>query len=304
MISTGIGTAAFYTRSLREMTDLRRSTEALQTQLVTGERLARSSDDPVAASRLRTLDRADRLAQIDAANARRASSDLSLAASALQNLADDFTRARELATWAANDPLAPEQREIIGRELLSMVSSMVATANATDSSGNALFGGTATGPAYILDGAGNASYAGTPQNETLALGDGQSVARGITGPQFAEFEHAGVATDIFVHVKILGDALQGGAGGDIARAALAGFDEGMESLTRAQTLTGTRLAWIETVEARQVITSESRASEAAETGGVDPAAAVVRLKALLVVLEASQIGFARVGETSLFNIIR
>ena len=48
-------TGAFYERSLGQMNELRASLERLQTQISTGERLARGSEDPAAASRLRTL---------------------------------------------------------------------------------------------------------------------------------------------------------------------------------------------------------------------------------------------------------
>ena len=50
-------TGAFFERSLGQMATLRTSIEDLQTQIATGVRVQRGSDDPVAASRLRALTR-------------------------------------------------------------------------------------------------------------------------------------------------------------------------------------------------------------------------------------------------------
>lgn len=56
-----LSTSAFYDRAGRQIGVLRAEAEKLQQQVGTGQRLTRSSDDPVAAARLRTLERAERL---------------------------------------------------------------------------------------------------------------------------------------------------------------------------------------------------------------------------------------------------
>ena len=55
----GTSTSAFFERSVMDLTALRKQAEETQAEMSTGERLQRSSDDPVAASRLRQLARAD-----------------------------------------------------------------------------------------------------------------------------------------------------------------------------------------------------------------------------------------------------
>lgn len=300
----GGGTSAFFDRARMDMNALRRAAEKTQQRLSTGERLERSSDNPVAASRLRILARSDRLAEVDKRNADRLSDDLSIAASALQNMADDLTRARELALWASNDTISSEQRAIIGNELQQLHTSLLANANARSSTGHATFGGQTGGPAYVTDASGAAIYAGTPASGTSHLGDRQTVERGPTGPEATAFTLDGQQNDIFALVKGLGDALVAGSGSAAAREALAGFDAGLEVLTRAQTVVGTRLAWVETVQSRQQVTAQGRAEESNRTGGVDIASAVTELQQLLLALEASQAGFAKLGQLSLFNSIR
>ncbi len=298
-------TAGFYQRSVDQMAGLRRSAEGLQAQISTGERLSAASDDPVAAASLRRLSRMDRLAEVDSTNAARASSDLQLADGALQTIANDFARARELAVYAGTGSLSPDQRAIVGVELAAIQKSLLGTINIRGIGGNALFAGQGDGPAYVTDAAGNAAYTGTGAASTLALGEGLTVTAGITGPEALGFANGGVSTDMLAFIKGLADTLQDTAldGAAAARASLGGFDEGLEALTRAQTAIGVRMAWIETVQVRHADNSEARAQEATSQGGVDLATTISNLQQTLTVLEASQAGFVRIGQLSLFNSI-
>ncbi len=299
------GTAAFYDRNITQMAGLRRETERLQQQIATGQRLEISSDDPVAASRLRNLSRQDRLASVDGANAQRASASLRAADGALSGIANDLIRARELTVQAASGTLSDAQRRLIGEELSQLHTSLVASANSRGSDARPLFAGQADGPAYILDAAGNAIYGGTAGSGEITLGEGISVTRGVTGPEIFNFTHEGVATDTMSFVKGLADALKGAAADPAAaaRAALTGFDGALDSLTRSQTVIGVRVAWVETVQDRQIVTSQDRAQETADTGGVDLASTITQLQQMLTVLQASQASFVRIGQLSLFNTI-
>src|SRR5690606_34636543 len=113
-IAINNSTNAFYERSLQGLAALRSRAEALQEQVGRGEKLSRSSDNPVAASKLRGLARAERLSEIDKANANRAIADLTLADSALASFADAIIQARELAIQAGSETLTDTQRAGIG----------------------------------------------------------------------------------------------------------------------------------------------------------------------------------------------
>lgn len=296
-------TSAFFERSHSGMTALRLQAEALQQQLGTGERLQRASDDPVAASRLRTLARAGQLTRIDTANAERAASDLTLTDATLSAFAETLTRAQELAVQAGSDTLTAQQRAAIGTELEQIHGHLVSLANSRDSAGHALFGGEAAGQAYALDGLGNAVYQGTGSAGELALGDGQSVTRGLTGPEVLTFNLAGSPTDTFATIKDLALAL-GGASADpaqSARDALGALTGALDAVATSQTVVGTRLAWLDFVTSRHEDLGELRASEEAELGGTDLAATVAQLQEVLVVLEASQASFAKLAGLSLFG---
>lgn len=305
MVAVTNSTLAFYRRSQLHMGDLRGQAEGLQNQLSTGEKLDRSSQDPVAASRLRMLARADRLGDINSDNAKHASDDLQLAASALEAIGTDLIRARELALWAASDTVGDSERQTIGAELEQLRLRLMASANAVDSSGNALFGGEGSGRAYEVDGTGTINYIGTATSGEIDLGQGQTITRGLTGPEVLEFTTGGAATDTFAHIAALAAALQGGAADPAAAArdSLPGFDDSLDALTRAQTVAGARLAWIDVIQDRQIEQSQTRASQIADNGGVDFASTVAELQQILTVLEASQAGFARLSNLTLFDNI-
>lgn len=297
----GTSTGAFYDRATLSIGGLRQRAEDLQEQIGKGERLSRSSDDPVAASRLRVLARAQSLTKIDTTNADRANADLQLADDALSSFADFVIRAQELATQASNQTLTAAQRAGIGVELGQLHGDLVALANSRDSAGHALFGGEVSGPAYTLDAAGNAGYVGTASAGELSLGEGQSVMRGITGPEFLSFG----GTDLMATIKGLSDALQGGVADPLAaaKAALDPLESGLQSVTTAQTVVGSRLAWIELNTQRRDTLSELRAGEQSEIGATDLAETVARLQETMTVLEASQASFARLSRLSLFDAL-
>jgi len=298
---TLVSTAAFYDRAGLDMTALRTRAEALQTALSTGQRLTKSSDDPVGAAQLRSLARANGFAAIDQTTAARATSDLTLTDSALSSFASYVTRAQELATQAANGTLTAAQRKGIGTELAQMTDELMRLANTRDSAGHALFGGQANGDAYALDSAGMPQYQGTASATELPLGDGQTVTKGLTGPEFLNFG----SNNLFAVVKGLSDALNGAAAdpAQAARDALGSLDMGLESITTAQTVVGARLNWIDLVGERRTQLGELRANEEADVGGAELASTVTQLQQVMTVLEASQASFAKLAGLSLFDLL-
>ena len=134
---------------------------------------------------------------------------------------------------------------------------------------------------------------------------GQSVTRGMTGPEFLNFTHAGSPTDLFAVVKNLSDALKGAAAdpAQSARDALGALDSGLETITTRQTVVGARLNWIDLNTERATQMGELRAGEEADVGGTDMALAISQLQQTMTVLEASQASFARLSSLSLFDML-
>jgi flagellar hook-associated protein 3 FlgL len=303
MISSS--TSAFFDSATAQITALRTSAAALQTQVSSGSKLHSASDDPLAASQLRQLSRASALSAIDTAAANRASADLNLADSALQSFADTVTQAQALATQAASATLNDTQRASIGTQLAQIHDTLVSLANTRDSTGHALFGGQAGGNAYTLDAASAASYTGTAGATQVALGEGQSVTTSLTGPEFLNFSANGTPTDLLATIKGLADALQGGAANPQAAAqgSLTALGQGLDAIATAQTVIGARMAYVDLTTQHRATLGDLRSTQQSDLGGTDLATTVAQLQQTMVVLEASQASFARLSGLSLFDKI-
>ena len=303
---TTVSTSAFYDRSNIDMGALRARADALQASISSGQRLGSASEDPVAASRVRSLTRLDSFAAVDTAVSGRAGGDLMLADQSLSQFASSVIRVKELATQAANGVLSATQRAGIATELDQIHSELGRLANTRDSAGHALFGGDAVGAAYTFDASGNPVYVGTATASDLPLGDGQTVTRGLTGPEFLEFTGASGATNLFAVVKGLSDALKGGVAdpAQAARDSLNTLDTGLETIATQQTVVGARLNWIDLNAERRIQVSEARSDEEASVGGTDLSLTVSQLQQTMTVLEASQASFAKLSQLSLFDFLR
>lgn len=298
-------TSAFYERGTRQMGVLRGRAESLQNQIGTGDRLERSSDDPVAAARLRTLARSERLAQVDNRNSEMAQADLSLTDQTLGAIADLVIRARELSVQAGGATMQADQRAALGVEIAGLRSNLLLLANSRNIAGHALFGGQTAGAAYT-DAPPSAAYQGTDTVSPLEIGDGQQVVPGMTGPELFEIGSGPGATDLFSVLANLATALSSGDPGasSFAQDSLEFLDDGLEKITTAQTVVGARLNWVDLMAERRQDSGERVAAERAEVGGADIATTISRLQETLTVLEASQASFVRLANLSLFSILR
>ena len=303
MISSS--TAAFFDRSTQDIAALRAQANTLQGQISSGQKLGTASQDPVAAARLRELTRAQTLSATDTTTANRANADLTLADTTLQSFADAVIQAQGLATQAASAVFNTSQRASIGVQLSQIHSQLVQLANTRDATGNALFGGQTSGPAYTLDAAGNASYTGTTSATQVSLGEGQSVTTSLTGPEFLNFKVAGAPTDLLATIKTLADALQGGSTNPqaAAQSSLTALGTGLDAIANAQTVVGSRLAFVELTNQHRQTVGDLRKTEQGDLGGTDIASTIVQLQQTLLVLQASQDSFAKLSRLNLFDKI-
>ncbi|MBX9662856.1 flagellar biosynthesis protein FlgL [Novosphingobium sp.] len=300
-------TSAFYERSTQNLSALRGQAEELQNQISSNSKITKSSDDPLAASQLRALARAESIGAIDIDATNRAMVDLNLTDTALGQFATYVSRAQELTTQAASTLLPPAQRASIASELAQIHQGLVGLANTRDSAGHALFGGDSPGDAYQISASGQAQYIGSGSAGQLSLGDGQTVSRSLTGPEFLSFKDpAGNQTDLMTVIKSLSDALASGAASTAAtaQAALGTLANGLDAITTAQTVVGSRLSWIDLSTERQQTMSEARASQQEDIGAPELGSALARLQQLSTVLEASQASFTKLANLSLFDFLR
>jgi flagellar hook-associated protein 3 FlgL len=120
------------------------------------------------------------------------------------------------------------------------------------------------------------------------------------------FSVNGNPTNLLDALKTLADALKAGGAGvqQAAQDGLAALNQGLDAVTTAQTVVGSRLSWIDLTTERRTNLGELRASEESEVGGTDIAATVAKLQETMTVLEASQASFTKLAGLSLFQLLR
>lgn len=302
---TTISTSSFYDGALSSMALLQAQANTLQAQISSGNRLQASSDDPVAAAQMRSFAQADAIAKVDIDNSNTAQTNLNLADTALTSITNIVQNIQTLVTQAASSTVSDSQRTNIGTQIAALQQNLVSLANSPDSAGNALFGGQTTGPAYAVDGAGNATYAGTASAAQTSLGAGLTVTGGVTGPQVFAFTSGGTATDLLTTIKALATALQSGSGGQAAaQTALTRLSDGLNQVGTAQTMVGTRLAWIDTTNTIRSQITQQRTQQETSIGSADITSAVTRLQQTMTALQASQASFVKLSGLSLFSLIQ
>lgn len=297
---------SFFNRSLAQMADLRAGIERTRSQIATGRRLERGSDDPAAAAQLRSVARRDALSKVEADNAARLGQDLAAGANEVEAVTALLQRARELAVQAASTPTGQDGRQAIAFELEQLTEQLFNRANAVSLTGEPLFAGQSSGAAFTRDAAGNVTYAGTPDSGAVPVAPGTAIERGLPGNAVFEFDLGGAPSSAFAVLSGLTAALQGGAPDPVAaaNAALEGIDAALDTTNRAVTILGTRMAWTEQVEQQQGERNIVLAERRSRVGDTDIADAIARLQQSLTALEASQSAFARVSSLTLFDALR
>lgn len=297
---------SFFNRSLAQMADLRSGIERTRSQIATGRKIERGSQDPVAAAQLRSVARREALAAVEGDNAARLGQDLGAAAGEVQAVTAVLQRARELAVQAASTATGADGRRAIAFELEQLGQELFSRSNAVSLTGETLFAGQSTGAAFTRDAAGNVTYTGTPESGAVPVAPGTAIERGLPGSEVFEFDLGGSPSSAFAVLGALTTALQGGAGDPVAAAgaSLAGIDAALDSANRATTILGTRMAWVEQVETQQADRRVALAERRSRVGDTDIAEAIARLQQSLTALEASQSAFARVSSLTLFDALR
>ena len=192
--------------TLRQIQNLTGRLTKYQTQVSTGQRIARPEDDPAAVGRIMDLQaEQQQLAQYEQ-NASRALEISQASSSALTDIKKVSDRASEIATLGSSTESASGAASY-ATETNQLLEQAVLSANST-LRGTQLFGGTATDTApfqVTRDATGNitgVSYTGSPTTASVSLSDSTSIS-----PYSSIGTNQGLA-DFLNHLVSLRDALQ------------------------------------------------------------------------------------------------
>jgi len=305
-VISSTSTSSFYTSAADQLAALQQQASAVTTSISSGSQIASASDNPTAAAQMRLLQLADKQASVDTASLNKANANLQLADSAMSQMINDINQARTLTTQAATGTISTANRSAIGTQLEQIQADLLTLANSRDSNGNALFGGGATGNAYTTDATGATVYQGAATSQTLPIGNGQTVATSMTGPEVLTITDAhGNQVNLIDAIGTLAATLKAGGSGAQTAASdgLTTLSNGLDAVTTAQTVIGTRESWIALTTQNQTAQSTARATEESQVGDTDVSKAAIKLQQLTTALQASQSCFVRLSQLSLFNVL-
>lgn len=176
-----ISTLTFQTNALAQMEALESALARSQSELSTGKKLQSAADNPGAMAQVNELSAQLSASQQQVSNGNAVTSHLQLEQNALSDATTALQSARDLAIQGNNSSLTLTDRQNLVAQLQQLQQSLLAAANARDSGGNYLFGGTASSaPPFIQNGSA-VSYLGNDQVNQVQIGPDQSVSVGDAG---------------------------------------------------------------------------------------------------------------------------
>jgi flagellar hook-associated protein 3 FlgL len=246
-----------------------------QTQISTGKKLQRTSDNPVAAARSATL----RQAQADdAARARNISLGISLAGQAdgiMRSVSNLTIRAQELTIAGANSALPAADRNIIAAELTAIADEIDVQSQTRSVTGQRLFA-TGTPPAIRFDR--DVAFAPVPSRAALFEDNGTAVSQTIR--------------------DAAGAIASGNFGASVS--AMSGAVDHVASASAAVGLNAARLDRLQESSSLRAITIAEERSNLEDT---DLSAAIAELNGQTLTLEAAQAAFARINRRTLMDFL-
>ena len=258
-----------------------------QSEISTGKRIERASDDPIAAGRIVEIRRAqaDQLAwsrNIETARAVAAQVD-----TAIDGVANIFNRVKELALAGATESVSAADRAAIVQELAALRTQIGNIATTTTPTGQALF--PIDAPLQISTSA-TQRLPATAQRSTVfeevALGAGTDTLESVID-------------DVINAVSIDDTAMRRTA----ADASLSDVDIAVRHVTSQHAAQGIRAAQLD--DAANIIAESGiqLAEERSSLEDTDVAAAIMRLTAKTLTLQAAQAAFAKVNRNTLFDFL-
>ena len=215
--------------------------QSVQSKISSGKNIVFASDDPVGAVELSGLNDISSKVQQYINNSELSLSRLQMMDDTLEATKNVFIRTKELAIQAANDVLAPSDRESIALEFDELKKELISLANTKDSTGAHLFSGfkTQTVP-FVMESEGTVSYKGDRGVITLAVSESRMLESTIDGGSVFKdiVTSSGVSTDLFEAVDNISRSIRTASSGveaakapGIAKINLTNEDPGTYSFT-------------------------------------------------------------------------
>lgn len=258
-----------------------------QSDISTGKRIEKPSDDPIASARVSVLRRAQADQAVWARNIQTAKSVAAEVDTALSGVSDIFNRVKELTLAGASESVSANDRSAMVQELTSLRTALTNLSTSTTPTGQALF----------------------PIDAPLLVSTSATQRLPATAQRSSVFEGIAYAHGTDSLDWVIGTAIDAIGTDNVAARrtaadiALADVDKAITHVTNQYAAQGVRAAQLdsaaETVENAAISLSEERST----LEDTDVASTVMRLNAKTLSLQAAQMAFAKVNRNTLFDFL-
>lgn len=260
-----------------QLTQVSTRLSRLQSEIASGIKLQRPSDDPDGALRAATLRTGLAKTEqyqktVDFANSWLKSED-----TALDQVQQLIREARSIALAAVN-PRSAQERETYAQQVDQIINAMKQTANSTDGA-HYLFAGHQTTTTPFTGAPGAIVYAGDVGTRTLEIGEGLPLTLNHSGAQVFNMNGTADATqpDLFETLSAISTQARNGDATGLTQS-ITELDAHVTRVTGLRAETGTRLQQLELSSSRLSQASEVLNSMLGEVESVDITEALVHLK--------------------------
>jgi len=204
-----ISSKLFATQMLDQFKVIEERLQNLQTQISTGSRIPQASDQPLDAVKLSARKEIETRIEQYQDNITKATDRLTLVDSTLETASNLATRLSELFVAMNTDTITDTERYAAVIEVDQMRDTILGLANATDSSGDALFGGFSTEQNPFLEKSdGSVIYRGDGGEHSLSASENIRLPTSINGANaFMQVEDGGDIKSIFEILSSFSNAL-------------------------------------------------------------------------------------------------
>ncbi|MVZ97997.1 flagellin-like protein [Sphingorhabdus sp. IMCC26285] len=249
-----------------------------QTQISTGKRLQRASDNPVATARIADLARSQANDAARAANINLGITMTAQADGSLRQMSGLLARAKELTLAGASSSASPADRGSIAIELTTIADEIDAMALTKSATGQPLF---ASGSNMAIRFDDNAIFAPVPSQAEV-------------------FDIAGIS--IGQIIRDTASAITAGNAAQIGTSNTA-VDSAINHVADVTAAVGINAARLERIDDNSALRSISIKEERSALEDTDFSAAIAELNGMTLTLEAAQAAFARINRRTLMDFL-
>lgn len=307
-----ISTSTLYEQGSTKISDLQSALVTTQQQLATGKRMLTPADDPNAAAQVLDLTQSQSVNTQFATNRQNATTSLSAVDGALSSATDLLQSLKTLTVTAGNPGMTSTQFASIASQFRQGFDSLMSLANATDGSGNYLFGGyhTSTPPfvktSTVVGGVTvtGAQYVGDQGQRQLQVGSSRQLGISESGPGIFQTG----AQDIFKTLDAFATVLENPASTSsqittALQTANTNISATMDNVLTARASAGSKLQELDSLNSYGSNLNLQYSQSLSTLQDLDYAKAATQLAQQQTTLQAAQQSFVKISNLSLFNYI-